>query len=344
MSKSNVSDLFMVKESEPNVVSAKAIGVGDGGANIIDYLLREGQKGIDMIVADTDDRSLDASLAPTKIRLGEKLTRGRGSNGDLEIGRQAAEESYDQIKEALKGKGKGFLDLTFIVAGFGGGTGGGACSVVARAAKENGSLTIGVCAMPFSFEGAKRSELAKKGLEALRSECDSVIVIPNEKTLSTADKNIGRDESFAMANAALANAVKLIGSIALVDDKTGIYIDFFDLEYVIKRCKGKKTLIGAGYSEEGSDSASVALKAAIESALGDNLNLNDATSVIARFQLNPSYSLMAIQSAMRMVFDASNEDSDVLFGTSIDDSLKPEEICATVIVAGFPLDEPDAAG
>ncbi|MDR2151972.1 MAG: cell division protein FtsZ [Helicobacteraceae bacterium] len=326
----------MVKESEqPNVVSIKVIGVGGGGANMVNYMLREEQRGIDMIVANTDYQHLAISLAPTKIQLGEKTTRGLGAGGNPEVGKQAAEESYDRIKESLKG-----ADLVFIAVGLGGGTGTGACSVAAQAAKENGSLAIGVCTLPFLFEGPKRSKLAKNGLETLKNECDSIIVIPNEKLLSIVDKNMGYSESFSMVDAVLARAVSGISSVVLPSGLDGVKTDFNDLKTVMSH-KGK-ALMGMGYSPEGSDSAHDALKNAIESPLLDNLTINGAAGVLVHFQINPSYPIVAIHRAMQMVYDAANEeDDDVFFGTSLNETLKPEEVHVTIIATGFSSGEPD---
>ncbi|MDR0664429.1 MAG: cell division protein FtsZ [Helicobacteraceae bacterium] len=335
MSKSSVNNLFTVEESErPNIVNIKVIGVGGGGANMVNYMIREGQKGIDMIVANTDYQHLATSLASTKIQLGEKRTSGLGSGGQPEVGKQAAEESYDQVKEALKG-----ADLVFIAVGLGGGTGTGACPVVAQAAKENGSLTIGVCTLPFSFEGPKRSKLAKNGLESLRGECDSMIVVPNEKLFSIVDKSMSYAESFAMVDAVLARAVRGISSVVLPSGMDGINTDFNDLKTVMGH-RGK-ALMGMGHSLEGNDSAYDALKDAIESPLLDNLSINGAMGVLAHFQFNPVYPLVAINRAMQVVHDAVGDDSDVIFGTSLDASLKPEEVRVTIIATGFSSGEPD---
>ncbi|MDR2639756.1 MAG: cell division protein FtsZ, partial [Helicobacteraceae bacterium] len=335
MGKSGVNNLFTVEESsQPSVVSIKVIGVGGGGQNMVNYMLREGQKGIDMIAANTDAQHLAKSIAPVRIQLGEKLTRGLGAGMKPEVGEQAAEENYDQIKEALKG-----ADLVFIVAGLGGGTGTGACSVVARAAKENGSLAIGVCTLPFAFEAPKRNRLAKGGLDGLKNGCHSMIVIQNEKLLSVIDKTIGYAESFAMVDAVLARVVKGISSVVLPSGMDGINTDFNDLKTVMSH-KGK-ALMGMGHSLEGNDSAHNALKDAIESPLLDNLSINGAMGVLVHFRINPKYPLVGINRAMQLVHDAVNEDSDVIFGTSMDDTLQPEEVFVTIIATGFQSGEPD---
>ncbi|MDR1912412.1 MAG: cell division protein FtsZ, partial [Helicobacteraceae bacterium] len=322
-------NLFTIEETRRhNVVSIKVIGVGGGGSNMVNHMIREGLKGVDMIAANTDAQHLATSLAPVKIQLGEKLTRGLGAGMKPEVGKQAAEESYDQIKEALKG-----ADLIFIAAGLGGGTGTGAASVVAQAAKENGALTIGVCTQPFNFEAPKRSRLAQEGLEALKRECDSMVIIPNEKLFSIVDRNMGYAESFALVDNVLARAVRGMSSIVLPNGLPGMNTDFNDLKTVMGH-KGK-ALMGMGVCAEGSDSAYDALKDAIESPLLDNLSINGAMGVLVHYQIHPSYPIVALNRAMQTVYDAVTAESDVIFGTSLDDTLKPEEVRVTIIATGF---------
>ncbi|MGE4295287.1 MAG: cell division protein FtsZ [Campylobacterales bacterium] len=322
-----MNNLFTVEEQRQNIVSIKVIGVGGGGSNMVNYMMREGLKGVDMMVANTDAQALMTSLAPHKLQLGEKLTRGLGAGMKPEVGMKAAEESYDQIKESLKG-----ADLVFIATGLGGGTGTGACSVVARAAKENGSLTIAVCTQPFAFEGPKRNKLAKQGYEELKLECDSMVVIPNDKLMAVVEKNMGYAESFSMVDAVLARAVRGISSIVLPNGVEGINTDFADLSTVMSH-KGL-ALMGMGHAS-GSDSAYEALKDAIESPLLDNLSINGAMGVLVHFQIHPDYPLVAINRAMQVVYDSADEDADVIFGTSVDHSFEEEEVRVTIIATGF---------
>ncbi len=321
-------NLFTVEEeSRQNIVSIKVIGVGGGGSNMVNYMVREGLKGVDMIVANTDAQALATSLAAHKLQLGQKLTRGLGAGMKPEVGRDAAEESYEQIREALKG-----ADLVFIATGLGGGTGTGASGVVARAAKENGSLTISVCTKPFGFEGPKRNKLANQGYEDLKINCDSMVMIPNDKLMAIVEKSMGYAESFSMVDSVLARAVRGISSIVLPNGVEGINTDFADLSTVMSH-RGM-ALMGMGHSK-GADAAYEALKDAIESPLLDNLAIDGAMGVLVHFQIHPDYPLVAINRAMQVVYDSADEDADVIFGTSVDDSFEPEEAKVTIIATGF---------
>jgi cell division protein FtsZ len=321
-------NLFTVEEeSRQNIVSIKVIGVGGGGSNMVNYMVREGLKGVDMIVANTDAQALATSLAAHKLQLGQKLTRGLGAGMKPEIGRDAAEESYEQIRETLKG-----ADLVFIATGLGGGTGTGASGVVARAAKENGSLTIAVCTKPFGFEGPKRNKLANQGYEDLKINCDSMVVIPNDKLMAVVEKSMGYAESFSMVDSVLARAVRGISSIVLPNGVEGINTDFADLSTVMSH-RGM-ALMGMGHSH-GADAAYEALKDAIESPLLDNLSIDGAMGVLVHFQIHPDYPLVAINRAMQVVYDSADEDADVIFGTSVDDTFEPEEAKVTIIATGF---------
>lgn len=320
--------LFTIEEhTEDDTVKIKVVGVGGGGGNMINHMFKEGIRSVDMAVANTDAQALVSSMAPSKIQLGEKSTRGLGAGMKPEIGKKAAEESYDHIKEELEG-----YDLVFIATGLGGGTGTGASSTVARAAKEVGALTIGVCTLPFVFEGPKRTKLAKVGLEELKAECDSIVVIPNDKLIAIVDKNMGYKESFAMVDAVLARAVSGISSIVLPNGSEGINTDFADLSTVMSHTG--LALMGMGQSE-GEDSAFEALKTAIQSPLLDDLTINGAMGVLVHFQMNPDYPLVAINQAMGLVFDSADEDADVIFGTSVDSSLESDFVKVTIVATGF---------
>ncbi|MDR0747152.1 MAG: cell division protein FtsZ, partial [Helicobacteraceae bacterium] len=203
-----MDNLFKVVESHAqSVVTIKVVGVGGGGNNMVDRMVREGLKGVEMIAANTDSQHLATSLAACKLQLGEKLTKGLGAGMKPEVGKEAAEESYEHIKETLKN-----ANIVFVATGLGGGTGTGASSVVARAAREMGALTIAVCTMPFTNEGKKRMGLAQQGLEDLKKECDSIVLIQNQKLLSVIDKNVGYNESFVIVDSVLARAVRGMSS------------------------------------------------------------------------------------------------------------------------------------
>ncbi len=321
-------NLFTIEEhQEEDIVKIKVVGVGGGGGNMVNHMYKEGIRSVDMAVANTDGQALTSSLAPTKIQLGEKSTRGLGAGMKPEIGKRAAEESYEHIKEELAG-----YDLVFIATGLGGGTGTGASGTIARAAREVGALTIGVCTLPFVFEGPKRTKLAKQGLEELKAECDSIVVIPNDKLIAIVDKNMGYKESFAMVDAVLARAVSGISSIVLPSAGEGINTDFADLSTVMSHTG--LALMGMGQAE-GDESAFQALKTAIQSPLLDDLTINGAMGVLVHFQMHPDYPLIAINQAMNLVYDAADEDADVIFGTSVDSSLDNDFIKVTIVATGF---------
>lgn len=320
-------NLFRVEAQGKKIVNIKVIGVGGGGCNMVNHMARDSIKDIELIVANTDAQALNSSLAPTKIQLGEKLTRGLGAGMKPDVGMKAAEESYDILKDSLKG-----ADLVFIATGLGGGTGTGASSVVARAAKEVGALTVSVSTQPFSFEGPRRAKYAKAGLEELKSECDSMVVVQNDKLMAIVGKTMGISESFAMVDSVLTRAVKGISSIVLPNGTEGINTDFADLATVMSH-RGI-ALMGMGYSE-GSNSAYEALKNAIESPLLDNLSINGAMGVLVHFQMSPSYPAVALQDAMQIIYENADEEADIIMGTSIDASMGDEEVRVTIIATGF---------
>lgn len=321
-------NLFRVDSGNKKIVNIKVIGVGGGGCNMVNHMARDNIKDIELMVANTDEQALQISLAEKRIQLGEKLTRGLGAGMKPEIGMKAAEESFESLKEAMKG-----ADLVFVATGLGGGTGTGASAVVARAAKEAGALTVGVVTQPFSFEGSKRAKFAKEGLECLKDECDSMVVIKNDKLLATIERNVGIAESFAMVDDVLTRAVKGISSIVLSSDKEGINTDFADLTTVMNH-RGI-ALMGMGHAE-GEDAAHNALKKAIESPLLDNLSINGAMGVLVHFQMSPNYPLVAINNAMQVVEESANgDDADIIMGTSIDPEMKDDEVRVTIIATGF---------
>jgi cell division protein FtsZ len=248
-----------------NGAKIKAIGVGGGGGNMINHMISEGINSIDLIVANTDSQALDSSLAPFKMQLGINATRGLGAGMVPDKGREAALESFEDIKTMLEG-----ADIVFISAGLGGGTGTGAAPIIAQAAKEIGALTVSIVTSPFKFEGRKRTKLAKEGLEELKRESDSIIVVPNEKLLSIVEKNLGIKESFRMVDDILAQAVGGISKVILSHGDNDINLDFADVKTVMSH-RGL-ALMGAGYST-GTNAAYDAAKAAIESPLLDNISM-----------------------------------------------------------------------
>ncbi len=305
----------------------KAIGVGGGGGNMINHMIQEGVDNIDLIVANTDAQALDSSLAPYKMQLGINATRGLGAGMLPEKGREAALESYDDIKSMLEGS-----DIVFISAGLGGGTGTGAAPVIAQAAREIGALTVSIVTSPFKFEGRKRTKLAKEGLEELKEESDSIIVVPNEKLLSIVEKNLGLRESFKMVDDILSQAVGGISKVILSHGDNDINLDFADVKTVMGH-RGL-ALMGAGYST-GNNAAYDAAKAAIESPLLDNISIDGAMGVLVHFDIHPDYPIMEIGEAMNIVEESADEDASVIFGTTTNEKLDIDEVRITIIATGF---------
>jgi len=310
-----------------NGAKIKAIGVGGGGGNMINHMIQEGINSIDLIVANTDAQALDSSLAPFKMQLGMNATRGLGAGMVPDKGREAALESFEDIKTMLEGS-----DIVFISAGLGGGTGTGAAPIIAQAAKEVGALTVSIVTSPFKFEGRKRTKLAKEGLEELKRESDSIIVVPNEKLLSIVEKNLGIKESFRMVDDILAQAVGGISKVILSHGENDINLDFADVKTVMGH-RGL-ALMGAGYST-GTNAAYDAAKAAIESPLLDNISIDGAMGVLVHFDIHPDYPIMEIGEAMNIVEESADEDASVIFGTTTNENMEIDEVRITIVATGF---------
>jgi len=310
-----------------NGAKIKAIGIGGGGGNMINHMIQEGINSIDLIVANTDAQALDSSLAPYKMQLGMNATRGLGAGMVPEKGREAALESFEDIKTMLDGS-----DIVFISAGLGGGTGTGAAPIIAQAAKEVGALTVSIVTSPFKFEGRKRTKLAKEGLEELKRESDSIIVVPNEKLLSIVEKNLGLKESFRMVDDILAQAVGGISKVILSHGDHDINLDFADVKTVMGH-RGL-ALMGTGYST-GSSAAYDAAKMAIESPLLDNISIDGAMGVLVHFDIHPEYPLNGISEAMDIIYESADEEADVIFGTTTNASMEIDEVKITIVATGF---------
>lgn len=328
---------FSVEENS-SVYGAKmkVIGVGGGGGNMINHMIREGfvYDKVELIVANTDAQALDKSEAKTRIQLGETKVKGLGAGGKPEVGKESAEESYDEIKNQLD-----YADIVFIGSGFGGGTGTGAAPVVARAAKENKSLTIGIVTTPFAFEGLKRMKQAKAGIEELKKECDSIIVIPNEKLLSLVNpKEAGIKDCFKLVDNVLMRAVNGMVSVIMNSGKSDVNVDFADVKTVMSH-RGI-AIMGVGVSE-GDEAVNEALKDALQSPLLDDISIDGAMGVLVHFRINTKCSLLEISKAMTMVQAAASDEADIIFGTTTDESIENNRVEVTLIATGF---EPPKAG
>ena len=304
-----------------------AVGVGGGGGNMIGHMLREGIQGIEMIVANTDAQVLEQSHAHTKIQIGTKLTKGLGAGMKPSVGKDSALESYEEIRNALEG-----ADIVFVAAGLGGGTGTGAAPVIAQIAKEVGALTISVVTKPFTFEGRKRLKLAESGLDELKTECDSIVVIPNDKLLSIIDRKLGMKESFKIVDDVLSRAVSGTSGVILSSGENDINLDFADLQTVMSH--PGMALMGVG-EHQGENAAYEAIKAAIESPLLDNMSINGAMGVLVHFKMHPDFPMMELSEAMDVVHESADEEAEVIFGTTTDEKLPVDYVRITLVATGF---------
>ncbi len=319
---------YTIQEAN-NLNGAKiiAIGVGGGGGNMIGHMIKENVVGIEMIIINTDAQVLSETNAATKIQIGTKLTKGLGAGMKPAIGKDSALENYDEIRNALEG-----ADIVFISAGLGGGTGTGAAPVIAQIAKEVGALTISIVTKPFMFEGRKRLKIAEAGLEELKKESDSIVVIPNDKLLSIIDRRLGLKESFKIVDSVLAQAVSGTSGVILSSGENDINLDFADLQTVM--CHKGMALMGVG-EHEGENAAYEAIKAAIESPLLDNMTINGAMGVLVHFYMHPNFPLMEISDAMNIVHESAHEDAEVIFGTSTDENIPENYVKITIVATGF---------
>ena len=320
-------EAFLVEEaSTASGARIVAVGVGGGGGNMIGHMLKEGVSGIELIMINTDAQALNDTSVST-IQIGSKLTKGLGAGMKPDIGKESALENYDEIRTALDG-----ADIVFISAGLGGGTGTGAAPVIAQIAKDVGALTISIVTKPFGFEGKKRLKLAETGLEELKRESDSIVVIPNDKLLSIIDRKLGLKDSFKIVDAVLAQAVSGTSGVILSSGINDINLDFADLKTVMNH-KGM-ALMGVG-EHEGDNAAYEAIKSAIESPLLDNMSINGAMGVLVHFSMHPDFPTMEIYEAMNVINESAHDDADIIFGTSTDENIAENYIKITIIATGF---------
>lgn len=316
--------MFELEENIEIGARIKVVGVGGGGSNAVSTMIESGLNGVEFMVANTDVQALVSNKAPHKIQLGLDLTKGLGAGANPDIGRRAAIESYNEIVEKLQGS-----DMVFVTAGMGGGTGTGGAPIVAKIARELGALTIGVVTRPFVFEGKKRSKHAEQGLQELKENVDTLIVIPNQKLLSIAGDKTPLIETFKKADEVLLQAVKGISD--LINIRGLINLDFADIRTVMQ-AKGL-ALMGTG-SARGDNRAIQAATAAISSPLLENIKIDGATGIIINVTGGPDLSLFEVNEAATLITEAAHEDAEIIFGAVIDDSVT-EEVRVTVIATGF---------
>jgi cell division protein FtsZ len=306
-----------------NFAHIKVVGVGGGGSNAVNRMIEEGIAGVEFIAINTDAQALLLSDAPQRIRIGDKLTRGLGAGGDPVIGQKAADESSDELYEVLKG-----ADMVFITAGIGGGTGTGASPIIGKIAKETGSLTIGVVTRPFSFEGAKRRQVAEEGLTKLQESVDTLIVIPNDRLLEIVDKKISIQQAFKVADDVLRQGIQGISELITVPGL--INLDFADVRAIMS--EGGSALMAVGRAG-GENRAVQAAEQAISSSLLD-ITIEGAKGILFNVTGGLDLSLHEVNEAAEIVRKMAHPEVNLIFGAVIDPELE-DEIRITVIATGF---------
>lgn len=301
----------------------KVIGVGGGGNNAVNRMVNEGLGGVDFIAVNTDHQALMLSKAKTRVQIGDKLTRGLGAGGNPEIGRKAAEESSEDLYEVLRG-----ADMVFIACGMGGGTGTGAAPVVAQIAKELGALTIGVVTRPFTFEGSRRAQYASAGIENLKTQVDTLIVIPNDRLLQMADKRATLQQAFSLADDVLRQGIQGISELITVPAL--INLDFADVRTIMS--EGGAALMAVGRST-GDERARKAAEQAINSHLLD-VTIDGARGILFNITGGPDMTLFEINEAAAIIKESAHPDVNLIFGAQIDEGMG-DEIRITVIATGF---------
>ena len=306
-----------------NFASIKVVGVGGAGTNAVNRMMEAGLKGVDFIAINTDKQALQLSKAPTKIQIGEKLTKGLGAGANPEIGRHAAEESHEEIAQALKGS-----DLVFVTCGMGGGTGTGAAPVVAEIARDMGILTIAVVTKPFAFEGKTRMRKAESGIDELKQRVDTLVVIPNERLLQVCPKGTSFKGAFNFADDVLRQGIQGISDLI---SQTGIInLDFADVKAVME--SGGMAHLGIGVGK-GEKAMADAAQNAISSPMLET-SIDGARAVLINVTCNSNCSIVDINDAVEMITAAADSEANIIFGASIDDALE-DEVHITVIATGF---------
>jgi cell division protein FtsZ len=318
-------DLLEFEESGALQARIKVVGVGGGGGNALNTMIRSGLGGVEFVAANTDSQALEHSLAPLRIQLGTTVTRGLGCGANPEKGRAAASEDRDKLRDLLAG-----ADMVFITAGLGGGTGTGAAPVIAEVAREMGALTVAVVTKPFFFEGKPRAKYAERGLEELHRVVDTLITIPNTRLLAVAGKNTPLAQSFKLADDVLLNAVKGISDLITVHGL--INLDFNDVRTIMNEMG--QALMGTGIGR-GENRARDAAQAAISSPLLEDLSIDGARGVLINITGGPDMTLYEVNEASTLIQEAAHEEANIIFGAVIDDALAEGELRVTVIATGL---------
>lgn len=323
---------FELVTAPDTVVKIKVIGVGGGGNNVVNRMVRSGTRGVDFVAINTDKQALNMSSASYKIQIGEKLTHGQGAGSDPEVGRKSAEESRNQISKALED-----TDMVFITAGMGGGTGTGAAPVVAEVAHDLGILTVGIVTKPFAFEGRRKMSLAEQGIAALLMHVDSLIVIPNERLKLISQEKITLMNAFEAADNVLRQGVESISS--LINIPAFINLDFADVRSIMKDMGYAHMGVG---SAKGAGKAENAAKAAVSSPLLET-SISGARGVIINITSSPDIGLEEVEQAAGQITSAAHPDANIIWGTAFDESLS-DEMRITVVATGFEHPAAPASG
>ncbi len=312
------------------VSNIKVVGVGGGGSNAVNRMIEAKVKGVEFIAMNTDAQALLRSKADTKLQLGEKLTRGLGAGSNPEIGKKAAEETREDIFNVIQG-----ADMIFIAAGMGGGTGTGAAPIVAEIARETGALTVGVVTKPFFFEGNNRMRQAEAGLESLKENVDTLIVIPNDKLLTIAEKNTTLIDAFKIADDVLRQGVQGISDLIAIPGV--INLDFADVKTIMS--SAGTAIMGIG-NASGEDKAINAAKQAIASPLLET-SIVGAKGILLSITGSPDIRILEITEAAKVISESADPDANIIFGAVIDENLN-DEVHITVIATGFDMDKEEA--
>jgi cell division protein FtsZ len=311
------------RDSASYLAVIRVVGVGGAGLNAVDRMIDSGITQVDFVAVNTDIQQLQMSDASTKIHIGSELTEGLGSGADAEIGRRAAEEAYDTIKRTLRGS-----DMVFVTAGEGGGTGSGAAPIVARVARELGALTVGIVTMPFTFEGTRRRKQADEGLQALREACDTLIVVPNDRLLEVLDKGTSMLDAFRIADDVLRHGVQ--GICDLITNPGLINLDFADVRTIM--ADSGSALMGIGYAT-GENRAKDAAERALRSPLIET-EITGARGILLSIAGGNDLTLYEVNEAAEAVREAATDDTNIIFGATIDDRLEGQ-MWITVVATGI---------
>src|SRR5438552_3486664 len=315
--------LHRVPEPGAYIAVIRVVGVGGAGLNAVNRMIDADVSQVEFVAVNTDIQQLQTSDAPVKIHIGRELTEGLGSGADPDLGRRAAEEAYDQIKRALRGS-----DMVFVTAGEGGGTGSGAAPVIARIARELGALTVGIVTTPFKFEGTRRTKQAETGVQGMRESCDTLIVIPNERLLEVLDKSTSMLEAFRIADDVLRHGVQ--GICDLITNPGLINLDFADVRTVMK--DSGSALMGIGYAT-GENRAKDAAERALRSPLIET-EITGARGILLSIAGGDDLTLYEVNEAAEAVREAATDDTNIIFGATIDDRLEGQ-MWITVVATGI---------